>query len=92
MGGRGGNTLNDKLGHTLGREAALLPLVATFSEGGGEEDLDCPDSSISRPSASFLLFPFSSSSIRFSELVRIRPEDFGFDWGYFTSGARWVRS
>jgi len=35
----------------LGREAAFRPLVVTFSEGSGEEDLDldCPESSISRP-------------------------------------------
>jgi len=36
-------------GIPLGREAALHPLVVTFSEGGGEEDSDCPESSISRP-------------------------------------------
>jgi len=33
----------------LGSEAALRPLVLPFSEGGGEEDSDCPESPISRP-------------------------------------------
>jgi len=36
-------------GIPLGREAALRPLVLPFSEGGGEEDPDCPESSIFRP-------------------------------------------
>ena len=36
-------------GIPLGRETALHPLVATFSEGGGEEDSECPESLISRP-------------------------------------------
>jgi len=36
-------------GIPLGREAALRPLVVTFSEGGGEEDSESLESSISRP-------------------------------------------
>ena len=44
----GGYALNDKQGIPLGREAALRPLVVTFSEGGGE-DSESLESSISRP-------------------------------------------
>ena len=47
--GGGGALQMINWGISLGREAALRPLVVTFSEGGREEDLDCPESSISRP-------------------------------------------
>ena len=41
----------------LGREAALRPLVLTFSEGGGEEDSESLELSISRTKKRIITTP-----------------------------------